>query len=80
MILFDIPDIRWFWSQDERFLNQFEAGKIIQFKPFSSHPPLIRDLSFYIPREGILTDNDVFDVIRQGGGDLVESVNLVAHL
>ena len=26
LLLFDIPDIRLFWSKDERFLNQFKAG------------------------------------------------------
>src|SRR5579859_6083403 len=28
MILFEIPDIRLFWSEDSRFLSQFEEGKI----------------------------------------------------
>jgi phenylalanyl-tRNA synthetase alpha chain len=77
MILFDIPDIRWFWSQDERFLSQFRAGTITKFRPFSCYPPLLRDLSFYLPEDSVIHDNDVFDVIRQSGGDVVESVKLV---
>lgn len=28
MKLFEVPDIRFFWSQDPRFLNQFKMGEI----------------------------------------------------
>lgn len=31
MLLFDIPDIRLFWSEDERFKSQFKAGVISKF-------------------------------------------------
>jgi phenylalanyl-tRNA synthetase alpha chain len=48
MILFDIPDIRLFWSQDPRFLNQFEKGKVSKFKPFSKYPSCFKDISFYV--------------------------------
>ena len=48
MILFDIPDIRLFWSQDSRFLEQFEQGKISKFKPFSMYPACFKDVSFYV--------------------------------
>lgn len=30
MILYDIPDIRLFWSEDERFLKQFHVSDINQ--------------------------------------------------
>lgn len=60
MLLFDIPDIRRFWSQDQRFLSQFTAPKraadgkiasdwrITRFQPFSKHPAAPRDVSFWL--------------------------------
>ncbi len=78
MILFDIPDIRIFWSQDERFLNQFQPEKISTFIPFSKYPPTYRDMSFWINDE--FDPNSLFDLIRHKAGDLVEDVKLVKHL
>lgn len=51
MILFSIPDIRLFWSEDTRFLRQFKEGQIITFKPYSKYPPCYKDLSFWLPEE-----------------------------
>ncbi|KAJ9653501.1 phenylalanyl-tRNA synthetase alpha subunit, mitochondrial [Neophaeococcomyces mojaviensis] len=48
MLLFEIPDIRLFWSQDERFLSQFKEGQITRFKPFSKYPPCYKDVSFWV--------------------------------
>lgn len=48
MLLFNVPDIRLFWSQDERFLNQFSEGKITCFEPFSKYPPCYKDISFWV--------------------------------
>lgn len=76
MVLFGIPDIRLFWSQDERFIDQFTPGKINKFVPFSKFPPCIKDISFWLP-EGEWHENDFCELIRGEAGDLVENVQLV---
>lgn len=77
MILYDIPDIRLFWSQDPRFLSQFDSSREdpIVFQPFSKYPHIARDMSFWAPA-GFST-NCFFDMIRAVAGDLVESVELL---
>jgi phenylalanyl-tRNA synthetase alpha chain len=76
MILFDIPDIRLFWSQDPRFLSQFFSGDIrTKFKPFSKYPALYKDISFWINDD--YHELDFMEVIREVCGDLVENVELI---
>lgn len=92
MTLYDIPDIRLFWSKDTGFLHQFKDLKPednYKYKIISVHPQLSMDLSFWIPLEhlNITTKemqnkfnglkSDVRDVIRNLGGDLVEQVDLI---
>ncbi|XP_018653315.1 putative phenylalanyl-tRNA synthetase mitochondrial [Schistosoma mansoni] len=51
MRLYEIPDIRLFWSKDQGFLNQFITDDIhapIKYKPVSIFPPCILDLSFWL--------------------------------
>ncbi len=75
MKLFDIPDIRLFWSEDERFLNQFKDGSTdVKFRPFSKYPPTYRDISFWINND--FASNDLFEIIRSLTGDIVEEVSL----
>lgn len=51
MLLYSIPDIRLFWSTDERFLGQFGRGKEIRrFAPFSKFPACFKDVSFWLPQ------------------------------
>jgi phenylalanyl-tRNA synthetase alpha chain len=80
MIMYDIPDIRLFWSTDTGFLNQFDEkqlNKEIKYKPVSVFPQCQNDLSFWLP-EGVSHDdfvaNDLFDVVRDIGGDIIEQV------
>ena len=49
MLLYNIPDIRLFWSQDQRFLNQFSESEIRTFVPFSKYPAAPRDVAFWLP-------------------------------
>lgn len=78
MILYSIPDIRLFWSQDPRFLDQFAPGKIEPFKPYSKYPPCYKDLSFWLPQQGI-HENDFCDLVRDAAGDVVEDVKMVSR-
>ena len=73
MVLYDIPDIRLFWSDDPRFHQQFRHGVDTQFQPFSKYPPCIKDLSVW----GDLHLNDFCEVVRNVAGDLAESVTLI---
>jgi phenylalanyl-tRNA synthetase alpha chain len=77
MILFSIPDIRLFWSTDERFLSQFEDGKISTFKPYSKYPSCFKDASFWIEPSQPVHENDFYDLVRDVAGDLVEDVKKV---
>ncbi|KAJ0975644.1 hypothetical protein J5N97_017609 [Dioscorea zingiberensis] len=76
MVLFDIPDIRLFWSTDERFTSQFSKGQLgVKFKPFSKFPPCYKDMSFWINES--FTENNLCEVVRGIAGDLVEEVKLI---
>ena len=73
MILFNIADIRLFWSQDPRFLQQFEAGKVTKFKPFSKYPACWRDISFWIGDKPFHL-NDMCDIVRDVAGNVAEEI------
>ncbi|KAG1147685.1 hypothetical protein G6F37_000567 [Rhizopus arrhizus] len=76
MVLFGIPDIRLFWSEDSRFIEQFTPGKINKFVPFSKYPPCIKDISFWLP-ETQWNENDFCELVRGIAGDIVENVCLI---
>ncbi|KAM3860793.1 phenylalanine--tRNA ligase, mitochondrial [Diretmus argenteus] len=80
MVLYSVPDIRLFWSRDERFLQQFRLTDIqqpVSFQPLSKYPPLHNDISFWLPERESFTENDFYELVRSVGGDLVEKVTLM---
>ncbi|KAK6937191.1 LOW QUALITY PROTEIN: Ferrodoxin-fold anticodon-binding domain, partial [Dillenia turbinata] len=78
MVLYGVPDIRLFWSADERFTSQFSSGRLgVKFKPFSKYPPCYKDMSFWI--NDSFTENNLCEVVRGNAGDLVEEVQLIGN-
>lgn len=89
MLLYSIPDIRLFWSKDPRFLSQFSTAEDIKtYVPFSIHPACYKDVSFWLRNSSSSAggglkanaqdfhENDVMEIVRNIGGDLVEDVKL----
>ncbi|KAG7391711.1 hypothetical protein PHYPSEUDO_003786 [Phytophthora pseudosyringae] len=75
MVLFDIPDIRLFWSQDQRFISQFKDGQITKFKPYSKYPACFKDVSFW--HDDNFHENNLCEIVRDIAGDMVEQVAVV---
>ena len=76
MILFDIPDIRLFWSQDPRFLSQFSRGKITKFQPYSKYEICYKDVSFFINDK--FSYNDLCSIARDiDQNNIIESITLL---
>ncbi|KAL6268628.1 hypothetical protein P5V15_001762 [Pogonomyrmex californicus] len=79
MRLYNIPDIRLFWSNDIGFLNQFKVDNPnahIQYKPVSIYPPCTNDISFWLPGEESYSSYDFYDIVREIGGDIIEQILL----
>ena len=86
MLLFEIPDIRLFWSKDERFLSQFRGlssnlENLKRFVPFSKFPACYKDVAFWLRSSSSAAgggqdfhENDVMEIVRDIGGDVVEDV------
>jgi phenylalanyl-tRNA synthetase alpha chain len=82
MVLYEIPDIRLFWTKDTGFLNQFKNASpedSIKYKPVSVHPQLYMDISFWLPNDVTIDDMkaNAMDLIRSVGGELVEQVSIL---
>ena len=69
----ELPDIRLLWSDDERVKKQLHMGT--RFVEVSKYPPVIRDISFIVPKT--FAPNNYFDLVRDIAGDLVEQVELI---
>nr|XP_033327110.1 probable phenylalanine--tRNA ligase, mitochondrial isoform X1 [Megalopta genalis] len=79
MCLYDIPDIRLFWTNDTGFLNQFifeDANTTVKYKPVSIYPQCKNDISFWLPKDGNYSSNDFYDIVRDIAGDVVEQIIL----
>ncbi len=88
MIFCNITDIRYLWSEHERFLSQFVDGNLAKFQPYSELPALTKDISFYVPADRLqisadgqqqekwLDENDFFELARECGGDMMAEVKL----
>jgi phenylalanyl-tRNA synthetase alpha chain len=92
MLLFEIPDIRLFWSSDPRFLDQFKGisqdlDAMRRFVPFSKYPACPKDVAFWLPSSSSAAggglgkesfhENDVMEIVRDIAGDVVEDVRVV---
>lgn len=75
MIFFEIPDIRYIWSEDERFLNQFSKHQITKFKPYSKYPPVYKDISFFVKLG--FNMNEFYEICREEAGDLIEIISMI---
>jgi len=76
MVMFDIPDIRLFWSNDHRFLNQFSEGKVVKFKPFSKYEMCYKDISFFLSDK--FSYNDFCSIARdEDPRNIIESIKLI---
>lgn len=81
MVLYNIDDIRLFWSTDSGFLTQFDESRTtaqMQYKPISKYNQCYMDLSFWLTDDEYTIDtfpfNDLYELVRECGGDLVEQV------
>lgn len=81
MVLHGIPDIRLFWSDDVRFLQQFAGNRgvpgdaPVKFKAYSKFPGCYKDVTFWLPQG--YHENDFFALVREVAGDMVESIEVL---
>jgi phenylalanyl-tRNA synthetase alpha chain len=91
MVLFEIPDIRYLWLDNPKFLSQFESGKIVKFTPFSNLDKICKDISFYVDNNDLVENKDnndpdskdliwtkentFFDLLRSIADDSLENVD-----
>ncbi|HAI74372.1 MAG TPA: hypothetical protein DCS28_04340 [Candidatus Moranbacteria bacterium] len=74
MVKFGIPDIRVFWSEDERIISQFTDINS-KFTEVSKFPEIVRDISFIINKDVSL--NNYYEIVRDYADNLIEEVKLL---
>lgn len=74
MVKFEIPDIRIFWSNDERIVSQFKDINS-KFKEVSKFPATVRDISFIIDKN--ISLNNYYEIVRDYADNLIEEVKLL---
>lgn len=74
MIKHAIPDIRIFWSTDERITKQL-ADPQAQYHEVSKYPAIVRDISFVVDKKMDL--NNYYGNVRDLGGETIEEVRLL---
>jgi phenylalanyl-tRNA synthetase alpha chain len=73
IVSMNLPDIRLLWSTDERVKKQLVLGH--EFREVSKYPPVVRDISFVVPKSFV--PNNYFDLVRDIAGGMVEEVELI---
>ena len=74
MVKFGIPDIRVFWSEDDRITSQFKDINS-KYKEVSKYPSTFRDISFVIDKNVNL--NNYYEIVRDFAENLIEEVKLI---
>ena len=69
----ELPDIRLLWSDDPRVTEQLNLGQ--KYEEVSIYPPVLRDISFVVPKTFI--PNDYFDFVRELAPGMIEQVELL---
>jgi phenylalanyl-tRNA synthetase alpha chain len=91
MVFFEIPDIRLFWSDSEKFLQQFKftdkkISEYNKFIPFSNFKSMSKSISFWLPDKEIISNektfewtniNSFYELARELFSDDVESIQLI---
>jgi len=67
----------FFWSEDPRFLDQFADGCVVKFQPYSKYPPCTKDIAFWVNPNKEFHPNELFEVVRETAGFLVENVTMI---
>jgi len=77
MLKMRIPDIRLLRSADQRVTEQLKNFDSI-YEAVSKYPPIIRDISFVVNKNGNFDLNAYYEDIRDAvGGDFIEEAQLI---